>query len=518
MSEGVHNSVIENEAKRFVIEDYLNIIRYRKWLLVLPVIVLTFITAIGSQFMTDIYRAQTSILVSAGDVPDDFIRTTVTDSIEERITTIREQILSETLLLNVIRTHNLYPEMANSPTEELLGRIKANINIRVSAKNAFQISFTGQDPMIVQSVTNHLAQSFIDETVGDRQKSALATADFLAEQLEEIKGQLDEQEEKVAAFKRKHIGMLPEQMEANQRTLDRMQQQLQSLGEQINDAENRKVMLESQMAQLQGDLMATGSGELMTMQDQLESLQAQLNQLLQTLTPEHPDVKSLKEKIKTLQGSIGSDQTVGGRQYRVTSLNRGLFERLKQTTRQIQGLERQRSSVLAQINRITGRVAEAPAVEQEMSLLVRDLEKLRETYKDLQKKHMEAQQAAALEAQQKGRQFKIIDEARFPEKPYKPNRTRLVALSFVLGLFIGVFAIFIAEHIDHSIRDDDDLAQFSGKVVLATVPRFTLEEDERRRSNYIKLGIAVAAAFGFLLLLYVIIKVGFGVDLLRVLF
>ncbi|NLH49987.1 MAG: hypothetical protein GX444_15510 [Myxococcales bacterium] len=502
----------EPSVKKFALEEYISILRYRKWLLVIPVVTLTIVTAFASLFMSNIYRAQTTILVSGGDVSGELVPSTVTNAIEDRVRTVREQILSETLLLNVIQTYELFPEMANGPTEDRIGRMRSNIKITVNGKDMFAISYTGDDPLTVQNVTNRLAQMFISETYGDRQKAATATAEFLAQQLNEIKEQLDKQEQKVAAFKREHIGALPEQMEANQRTLDRLQAQLQSLGEQMAAAEDRKVLLETQMAQVQGQLMAAGSGQIVTMQDQLEQLQAQLTQMEQTLTAEHPDVKELKSKIAKLKSDIGSDQTVDGKQYHVNSVNRMMFERLQQTTLEIRSMEKQRGSIMGQVAELTNRVSGSPAVEQELSVLERDLTKLRETYQDLQKKHMEAKQSEELESQQKGRQFKIIDEARFPEKPYSPNRPRLVALSFTLGLIIGLIAIFVAEHLDHSFRDDDDLSRFANQSVLATIPRFTLEADQIRRAGIIKIVLAVAAALGFLLTLFLILKIGFGFN------
>lgn len=507
----------EPTVKQFALEEYLSILRYRKWLLIVPIVTLTMVTAFASLFMDNIYRAQTTILVSGSDMSGEFVPTTVTNAIEDRVRTVREQILSETLLLNVIQTYELYPEMANRPTEDRIGRMRSNIKITLNGKDMFAISYTGDEPLTVQNVTNRLAQMFISETYRDRQKAATNTAEFLAQERDKIKAELDKQEQLVAGFKRSHIGALPEQMEANQRTLDRLQASMQSLGEQMAAAEDRKVLLETQMAQLQGTLMAAGSGQIVTLQEQLDHLEAQLNQLLQTLTDEHPDVKELKAKIAKLKDEIGSDKTVDGKQYRVTSVNRMLFDRLQQTTMEIRSMEKQRGSIMGQIAELGSRVSNSPAVEQELSVLERDLTKQREAYQDLQKKHMEAKQSEELESQQKGRQFKIIDEARFPERPYSPNRPRLVALAFTLALVIGLIAIFVAEHLDHSFRDDDDLAKFANQSVLATIPRFTLEQDQIRRAGIIKIVIGVAAALGFLITLFLILKVGFGFNPLHLL-
>jgi len=259
--------------------------------------------------------------------------------------------------------------------------------------------------------------------------------------------------------------------------------------------------------------MAKGTGELVTKHEQLETLKAQLEQMRQNLTEEHPDIKAIKAKIAQLKSEIGTDKTLDGRQYRVTAVNRPLFDRLQQTSLEIRSLRGQRNSVLGQIGSLTNRVGRAPAVEQELSVLQRDLKKLREQYQDLQKKHMEAKQSEALESQQKGRQFKVVDEARYPERPYKPNRQMLVGGAFLVGLMLGLGAIFITEHMDHSFRDDDDLAQFTENTVLATIPRFTLEADQVRRSNIIKLSIGLAATFGLVLLFVVLLKLIFGVDL-----
>ncbi len=501
------------EVKRFAIEDYISIVRYRKWLLIIPMLTLTFVTAFGSRFLTDIFRAQTTILVSEGDVPSDIVKTTVSDSIQERVATIREQVLSESLLLNVIRSYGLYPTMANRPTEELIAVMRANVQVEQHGKNAFTISFTGTDPMVVQAVTNRLAQLFIDETVGDRVRSSKTTSEFLQQQLAELKTQLDAAEKKVADFKSSHIGTLPEEMDSNQSNLDRLHRDLTSINEQITAAEDRKVLLETQMAKLQGELFSSGSGDMVTLEQQIESLEAQLNQALQTLTPEHPDVKALKAKIAQLKAQVGTQVTVGGHSYRVNAVNRALYEQLQATTRTINGLYAQRASIQGQIGGLNARVNLSPQVQQELSALTRDYDKLREAYQDLQKKHLEAQQAAELEAQQKGRQFKIIDPARFPEKPYKPNRPQLVGLAMVIGLFLGLLAIFITEHMDHSFRDDDELSRFTGKPVLTTIPRFSLKSDEERRARLFRLGLAAGAALGFLLLLFLILRFGFGVKL-----
>lgn len=93
MTEAARPQTVVNEGvKHFAIEDYLSILRYRKWLLIIPVLTLTLVTALGSQFMTNTYRVQTTILVSLGDISESLIPSTVNSAIEDRVKTVREQM------------------------------------------------------------------------------------------------------------------------------------------------------------------------------------------------------------------------------------------------------------------------------------------------------------------------------------------------------------------------------------------------------------------------------------------
>jgi uncharacterized protein involved in exopolysaccharide biosynthesis len=89
----------------------------------------------------------------------------------------------------------------------------------------------------------------------------------------------------------------------------------------------------------------------------------------------------------------------------------------------------------------------------------------------LLKKSQEAQQAENLERRQKGEQFKIIDPARIPEKPYRPDMTKILLIGLALGFFGGVAVAFFREQMDRSFRDAEDLQVTLGFKVLANIPR-----------------------------------------------
>ena len=73
----------------------------------------------------------------------------------------------------------------------------------------FHISFTASNPRLAQQVCGELTSMFMEENLRVRQQRAEGTTDFLGSQLEDAKRELDQQDAKLAEFKRKYIGQLP---------------------------------------------------------------------------------------------------------------------------------------------------------------------------------------------------------------------------------------------------------------------------------------------------------------------
>jgi uncharacterized protein involved in exopolysaccharide biosynthesis len=103
--------------------------------------------------------------------------------------------------------------------------------------------------------------------------------------------------------------------------------------------------------------------------------------------------------------------------------------------------------------------------------LTRDYQNNKESYHSLLKKNQESQQAENLERRQKGEQFKVIDPARIPEKPFSPNIPRNLLFGVLLGMGLGFGMAFFKEQMDRSFRDAEDLETTLGFKVLANIPK-----------------------------------------------
>ena len=126
------------------------------------------------------------------------------------------------------------------------------------------------------------------------------------------------------------------------------------------------------------------------------------------------------------------------------------------------------------------RAEAAPTRETELIELMRDYSTLQELYAGLLGKNEESKLAVNLESRQIGEQFRILDPARVPERPFSPNRLRLNSLGTLAGTALGLGLIFLLEWRDTSLKNDDDVLIATGLPVLAFVPVLVTRADRQR--------------------------------------
>ena len=100
---------------------------------------------------------------------------------------------------------------------------------RARSAPTFRISYTGDDPRTAMRVTERLASLFIEESLRDRATLAEGTNQFLDTQLVDARNRLVEQEKRLEAYREKHAGELPSQLNSNMQAMQNLQLQLQAL-------------------------------------------------------------------------------------------------------------------------------------------------------------------------------------------------------------------------------------------------------------------------------------------------
>lgn len=465
--------------------QYIDLALRRKWVILLPSCMAVVVSIMLCAKLPPIYRSETTILVEPQQVPESFVQSTVTGSVQDRLSTISQQILSRTRLESVIREYDLYPEMQKTaPMEAVVNSMRKHIEIKVeerpsrrgeSVMAAFRLAYEGTDPETVQKVTNRLAMMYIEENLRARESLARGTKEFLDKQLQEMEQELKKREEAIQQFRQTYMGELPEQIEANLRALDQLQLQRNALMDSYRTAEDRQILLEKDLSAVP-QYLAGADPDQTELYRQLEVKRQQLTALLTQYTEAYPDVVRMRKEIAEIEERIaaaGQRQSKPLSQSRVPIVNpeyTRLKSQIDSNRLSMESIREQIRGIDARMRTLQQRVENTPRREQEHATLTRDYQTIRQSYESLMARRINAEVAENLETRQKSEQFRILDPPNLPQKPVKPNRLQILAVGLILGLGSGVGLAFAADYMDRSFKRVEDLKAAFALPILGVIP------------------------------------------------
>jgi polysaccharide chain length determinant protein (PEP-CTERM system associated) len=453
-------------------------------------------------------------------VPDEYVKSTVSAPIEDRLSSISDQILSRSRLERIITDLDLYKnERANNAVmEDVVRRMRTELTVKVEGKESFRVSYVNRQPLMAQKVTERLASLFIEENLRDRANLAENTNQFLESQLEDARQRLLAHEKKLEAYNQRYSGELPSQLQGNLQAIQNGQLQLQSLEESTNRARERRLLLERQLADAQTlqvvaalpENAATDPSAPMTTAQQLEIARSRLAASRLRYTADHPDVKALERTIRDLQARLqaeGGDTAQSPTPKVMTPAEVARIKRVQDFQAEIAVIDHQLASNQTEADRLKKDIASyqakvdaLPARQSDLVELTRDYSTLQQSYATLLQKHEDAKIAANLVHRQIGESFKVLDPASLPQRPSNSiQRLGAIAGGLGGGLVLGLGFIALLEFQDSSFKSERDVIQVLSLPVLALIPVVVSGPNEngasRRRRTF--------ALFGALLLVIV---------------
>src|SRR6266851_3644847 len=228
------NMEMEEETKD--LREYLSAFRRRKIQILATVIILFLISAAVAALLPSAYRSTATILIEQQEMPPDLVRSTISSYADQRIQVISQQVMTRANLMRVVEKYNLYPsQRATKTSEEILQRLTKDIKLdllkaavidqrsgsKTTATIAFSLSYEVEAPQVAQSVANELVTLFLSENLKTRQQKTAETSAFLSDEATKLNEHVTETEAKLAKFKAKNTGRLPELLPLNMQLRDR---------------------------------------------------------------------------------------------------------------------------------------------------------------------------------------------------------------------------------------------------------------------------------------------------------
>ncbi len=494
------------ENRDLTLDDYLAMLRRRSKLILIPALVAPLVGFLISYAFTPKYTSQALVLVEGQKVPEGVVQPVVTSDLAQRIATMQQQVLGRNRLQPIVEKRpGLF--RGGKSLDDVLEDVRTNLTIEPvmtdlsSIGNAsgggarrrpgqgggvpgFYVNFTTANPHDAQDVCNDLTSAILTQFQNSREEVAVSTTDFISRQLEEAKRNLDDQDAKLAAFKRQYVGQLPGDEDNNLKVLGALNSQLDANTQTVNRAQQDKAYTESMLSQqLAAWKSSQGSSNPQSLETQLTNLQSQLLSLQARYTDDHPDVIKTKAdiaEVKKKLAEVNEAAAKGGDTATKASASeppeiRQLRLQVHQYEEVIAAATREQKRLAEQIRQYQSRVAISPEVEEKYKQLTRDYDTAQKFYADLLAKKSASEMATDMEKRQQGEQMHLLNAANLPEAPSFPNRPLFAAGGLGAGLVIGMGLSLWMELRDKSIRNEADVIASLQMPVLVTLPWVTEE-------------------------------------------
>jgi polysaccharide chain length determinant protein (PEP-CTERM system associated) len=519
------------------VEDYIDIVRRHKSWIIGPAFAALVIAVVAAFLWPDTYISQAAVRVLPSQVPEKLVPSNINLEMSQHINSMASSILSRTMLTNIIQTYGLYRrELSRRPMEDVIEQMQRAIRVGqvrdIQAQgrtplSAFFVSYEYENRYLAQKVTQDLAGRFISENVRTRSDQSRETTQFLKDQWEAARKELDALEKHRTEFRIKNAGRLPEELPTNLQALRSLETQLNGVNEAVGRIGQEKLLLESQL-QIQGEQLATARSSpdqfsasvknerLVQMEREILQLETQLSGLRERYRDTHPDVQRFQSQIGVLkkvrddllkQETQQKPETNAPKQSPATAPRAGReleagIARL-QSVIQAKDMELEErlkeQKQLRDVIKVThSRIEARPLLEQQYGDLTRDWDFAKAKYDEFNRKMSQSEIATDLTNRSQAERLEMLDPASLPEKPLKPNRLAVVGVGLALGVMLGVFAAGFREVKDTSLKNLKDARAYTNLPVLGTVPLLENDLVARRKRRLVWLAWSAACVVGVL--------------------
>jgi polysaccharide chain length determinant protein (PEP-CTERM system associated) len=488
------------ENRELSMDDYLAMLRRRMKVILIPALLAPLAGFLVSYAFPAKYTSQSLVLVEGQKVPEGIVQPVVTEDLTERIATLQQQVLSQSRLQPMLERSGLAKPGQNM--DEVIDNIRLSMSVEpvvtdlaaIGAKKkpgqstpvpGFYVNYTASSAREAQQICNELTSLLLEENLKSREDVARGTTDFLSKQVEDTKHNLDDLDNKLAAFKKQYMGQLPGDEDNNLKILMGLNSQLDANTQSLSRAQQDKAYTESLLAQQLSAWKNSGSSSNpQTLQQQLSQLQTQLIDLEARYTDDHPDVIKTKADIAQIKKKLdevnnAANTPAAGAQDKESASEPPEIRQLRLQVHQYEELiaqaTRDQKRLQQEISVYQGRVALSPAIEEQYKQLARDYDNTQKVYQDLLANKSKSDMALKMEQQQQGEQMHLLNPANLPDLPSFPNRLLFAGGGLGAGLVLGVGLALWLELRDKSIRTQADAEAALELPMLVAVPWVVVE-------------------------------------------
>jgi polysaccharide chain length determinant protein (PEP-CTERM system associated) len=449
--------------------------------------------------LPDLYEAQAKVLVDTRTALKPMLEGLAVDpNVGVELSYVRQSLLSGPQLQALAQQVGALPADSVGPKREqaLLDALRKRIDITAeenqallgtpqdSGSTTFGITYDDVNQNRALALVKLLTSTLVNETVGGSMQSSLHAQAFLKSQIDAYEKRLQNAEQRLAAFKSQHLGLMPTEQGGYFDELERESEAIEDVKTKLLVAQSRRAELEKELhgnaAVAASDATpvvgpnGTVSGDTLT---QIQLVQERLNQLLLTYTDKYPDVIAARQELARLRARRAAE---------LAALKRGdagaAAETGASTNPVYQGIELELNKANVDIADLESELKEHEQKEQSLHKLLDATPQLQAQYAQLSRDYdiNKKQYAALLASYDKARlgqqagtagavRFALVQPPVVSFTPVSPKRIELIAVVLVLALGLGGALAYWLDQLKPVVGSPSALRELTGVPVVAVV-------------------------------------------------
>jgi len=499
------------KEKELNLKEYLQILGRRKMLLLLPLVIVLSLGVLASFKIKPTYLSSTIILMRETKLLSRSIETIVPGGEQaglspqeraQRQTTIETFMTSSGFLKKVISALKLennpfmiqraqekrvkFPYLS---VEELVVRmwmdtLRENVAVEFKGENLIEISATSKNPRKAAQLAETVALTFIEESLKDELGGVKRVSNFSDEQLDFYKRKLEQSENDLRLYRERLLKKELEESNLEEGKTSELKSVMDACKLEMEKIDRKIDLLSLSLKKKKGETVDLfDSSELDKLKEELSDNTKEYGRLLLTYSWKDAKILALNAMIEKNLEKIKEEivKLISAQIQTEDSVWRSNLEEYNYLNVKRDFLNGKWMALNESSGRLQKKIAQKPLSELVSRNLEHEVELNRRIYEMLISQAQGSQISENVQQVESENRFKIVEPAQIPIKPIKPGKKKIVLFSALLGLAIGLTAVVIAEKLDHSFKDVEDVESYLNLKVIGTVSRVDRLEKSFKR-------------------------------------
>ncbi len=511
-------------------EDYIDILRRNFRWIIAPAFAGLVVSVVVAYSLPDVFISTASIRVTPQQISESLIPNVTSQDVADRISSMAQTIYSRSTLTSLINTYGLYKkELKNAPMQDVIEKMKSDVIIQgtggTSAGQRFlptmMVGFRYKsDKYVTQKVCQDIVSRLMSLSTTEGVESQQQAHQFLSDEGQQAKHDLDLLEQKLDDFRAKYAGHLPEEEASNMQAMNALNGRLDGLTASANRKTEERMMLEQEM-RIARERMASlrntsqqslaRNAKVADLDGQISTLQDRIDSMKERYTDDYPDLQDAKDRLVWLKkqrddaakqkptvidASPADNANLTNERMDIQNQIDRLQTQLKANAMDAQLIQRDIASTNGDLRTYQGRLGTS-ASEKEYEDLQRERDMARARYLEFQSKSERSAVSIDMETRKQGETLEVLDQASLPTTPTEPKRSRIVPIGAVVGLVLGILLVAVREVKDTSLKNLKDARLYTQLSILGSIPLLENDVVVQRRKQVMWVSWATATLAGF---------------------